>query len=98
MLFRHAVCKGINPDMRVQKMNLTAVTERGAMMDRHIADSLSLLPIIEGAHAAYCKSSAGESIKVVDIGSGAGLPGIVLAIARPGELLIPMDMQSWHYV
>lgn len=74
-----------------QKMNLTAVTERGAMMDRHIADSLSLLPIIEGAHAAYCKSSAGESIKVVDIGSGAGLPGIVLAIARPAWQLTLLE-------
>jgi 16S rRNA (guanine527-N7)-methyltransferase len=67
-------------------MNLTAVTERGAMMDRHIADSLSLLPTIEGAYATH---SEGESVKVVDIGSGAGLPGIVLAIARPGDLLIP---------
>lgn len=69
-------------------MNLTAVTERGAMMDRHIADSLSLLPTIEGAYAAHCNGSeGGESVKVVDIGSGAGLPGIVLAIARPGDLL-----------
>lgn len=70
-------------------MNLTAVTERGAMMDRHIADSLSLLPTIEGAYAAHCNPSEGESVKVVDIGSGAGLPGIVLAIARPGDPLIP---------
>lgn len=64
-------------------MNLTAVTERGAMMDRHIADSLSLLPAIEGALAAHC-NPGGEPVKVIDIGSGAGLPGIVLAIARPG--------------
>jgi len=69
-------------------MNLTAVTERGAMMDRHIADSLSLLPSIEGMYAAHC-GSGGKSVKVIDIGSGAGLPGIVLAIARPGDLFIP---------
>ena len=74
-------------------MNLTAVTERGAMMDRHIADSLSLLPAIEGAYAAH-GHSGGESVKVIDIGSGAGLPGIVLAIARPGDLLIPVYQRT----
>ncbi|KAG0608004.1 hypothetical protein M758_8G070600 [Ceratodon purpureus] len=75
-----------------QKMNLTAVTERGAMMDRHIADSLSLLPTIEGAYAAHCNGSeGGESVKVVDIGSGAGLPGIVLAIARPAWQLTLLE-------
>ena len=57
-------------------------------MDKHIANSLSLLPMIEGAYAAHCNPCQGDYIKVVDIGSGAGLPGIVLAIARPGNLVI----------
>jgi 16S rRNA (guanine527-N7)-methyltransferase len=71
----------------MQKMNLTAVTERGAMMDRHITDSLALLPTIEEGYAAYSTPSQGEFLKVVDIGSGAGLPGVVLAIARPGAAI-----------
>lgn len=47
-------------------------------MLRHVEDSLALLPIIE-AHA----SAAGSELKVIDVGSGGGLPGLLLAIARP---------------
>lgn len=50
--------------------NLTAVRDPGAMVTRHVLDSLAILPFVSGA-------------SVVDIGSGAGLPGMVLAMARP---------------
>ncbi|MCL2657855.1 MAG: 16S rRNA (guanine(527)-N(7))-methyltransferase RsmG [Betaproteobacteria bacterium] len=50
--------------------NLTAVRDANAIVTQHLLDSLTVLPYIKA-----------ESI--ADIGAGAGLPGIVLAIARP---------------
>ena len=54
-----------------QHLNLTAVRDPDQAWFRHIFDSLSLLPHISVAH------------RVLDVGAGGGLPGMVLAIARP---------------
>ncbi|MHC4995984.1 MAG: 16S rRNA (guanine(527)-N(7))-methyltransferase RsmG [Planctomycetota bacterium] len=54
-----------------QKFNLTAIKEEEAAWMRHVLDSLSLIPFMEG------------SKRVVDVGSGGGLPGIPLAITQP---------------
>jgi 16S rRNA (guanine527-N7)-methyltransferase len=53
--------------------NLTAIREPRQMMIQHILDSLSILPHLP----------ARDGAAVLDVGSGGGLPGIVLAIARP---------------
>lgn len=55
------------------RMNLTAITAPEEVCEKHFFDSLLLLedaPLASGAH-------------VLDVGTGAGLPGMVLAIARP---------------
>lgn len=55
------------------RFNLTAITDPREAWMRHILDSLTLVPLIAG--------SAGDGpLKVIDIGSGGGLPGIPLAI------------------
>lgn len=65
-----------------QKMNLTAVTDVDEVMERHIEDSLAILPPIQDSYVSHCNASI-DSIKLVDVGTGAGLPGLVLAIACP---------------
>ena len=65
-------------------MNLTAVTEASEVMDRHIEDSLVIISPIQSLYSSHCESGF-ENLNLVDVGSGAGLPGLILAIACPGK-------------
>ena len=56
-----------------QKINLTAITEPQEIIIKHFIDSISILK--------YLKAEKGASI--IDIGTGAGFPGMVLKIVRP---------------
>ena len=58
--------------------NLTAIRERDEMIKLHFLDSLSILNHVEMEH-------------VLDVGSGAGFPGIVLAITKPELKVTVMD-------
>lgn len=55
--------------------NLTAIRDESAMLTQHLLDSLSILPVLQ--------KSALATRRWADVGSGAGLPGIPLAIACP---------------
>lgn len=57
-----------------EQMNLTSVTDPTEAWTRHIFDSLTLIP-----HLA----PLGPGARLLDVGSGGGVPGIPLAIARP---------------
>jgi 16S rRNA (guanine527-N7)-methyltransferase len=50
--------------------NLTAIRDRPGMLRKHVLDSLSLQPYLRGT-------------RVADVGTGAGFPGLVLAIVNP---------------
>lgn len=56
-----------------RKMNLTALRTREDIIVRHLVDGLGLVPAVD-----LRKPST-----VVDVGSGAGLPGLILAVCRP---------------
>lgn len=58
--------------------NLTAVRDAEQMVSRHLLDSLSVLPFLQGQHFA-------------DVGTGAGLPGLVLAIVEPQKQFSLID-------
>lgn len=58
--------------------NLTAVRDPLAIVTYHLLDSLAALPHLP----------ISEGARIADVGSGAGLPGIPLAIARPGWRIV----------
>eukprot|EP00892_Ulva_mutabilis_P005850 jgi/Ulvmu1/3637/UM017_0050.1 len=69
------------------KYNLTAIRDRDEAITRHVLDSLALLEVIEGNVTA----DSAQNLSLIDIGSGPGLPGCILAIARPAWTVTCMD-------
>jgi 16S rRNA (guanine527-N7)-methyltransferase len=61
-----------------QTYNLTSVRDPGAMVTHHLLDSLTLLPYLRGE-------------RLIDVGTGAGLPGMVLALAEPERRWVLLD-------
>ena len=58
-----------------KQFNLTAITDSRDMWIKHILDSLTVLPYLQRQHR--------DSQIYIDVGTGAGLPGIPLAIMQP---------------
>ena len=62
-----------------EKINLTAITEPNEIIKKHFIDSLTILPYIN------------ENNKVIDIGTGAGFPGIPIKIANSNSEITLLD-------
>jgi len=62
-----------------QRINLTSITDRAEAIEKHLIDSLLLLPYVQ------------NSSKIMDLGSGGGLPGIPLAIAISSLQVVSID-------
>jgi 16S rRNA (guanine527-N7)-methyltransferase len=64
--------------------NLTAIDAPDTILSHHLLDSLALLPVISPIFWQH-------AIRVLDIGSGGGLPGIPLAVAMPAWQVTLVD-------
>lgn len=62
-----------------EKINLTAITEQNDIILKHFVDSMTLLPYLK------------DNDKIIDIGTGAGFPGIPLKIAKPSTEITLVD-------
>ncbi len=64
-----------------KKVNLTAIRDPNEMVTGHVMDSLAALPLVEGKH-------------VLDVGTGAGFPGLPLAIVQPQRSFVLLDSNN----
>lgn len=67
-------------------INLTTIVEPEAIARLHVIDSLAAVPVIAGR-----PGGRGAALRLVDIGSGGGYPGLALAAALPDARVVVLD-------
>ena len=71
-----------------ERLNLTAITGYEDVQTKHFLDSIAALPLIREELGS---AALGRPLRLVDVGTGAGFPGIPLKIVEPGLRLTLMD-------
>ena len=66
-----------------RRVNLTAITDPEGILVKHFLDSLTLAPLLAERSAA--------ALSLIDVGTGAGFPGVPLALVCPGLKLTLLD-------
>lgn len=69
-----------------EKYNLTRITSPQQVRTRHFLDSLAGLEILDAL-----SQKLNKPLKILDVGSGAGFPGLVLAIVRPEWSFVSLE-------
>ena len=69
--------------------NLTSVRLPADMLRQHLLDSLAVVPALRRYWQA--QPEAGRPLRLLDVGSGAGLPGVVIALCEPGWQVTCID-------
>jgi 16S rRNA (guanine527-N7)-methyltransferase len=72
-----------------QVYNLTAIRDPQAMLTQHLLDCLAVVAPLR--RQAATMGLDGEAVRLLDVGSGAGLPGVVLAITNPAWTVVCVD-------
>lgn len=67
--------------------NLTAVREPAEMLTHHLLDSLAVIPPLR----RHAEALGQPALRVLDVGSGAGLPGVVIAVCCPDMAVTCVD-------
>ena len=71
--------------------NLTSVRDPAEMLTHHLLDSLAVIAPLRRQLSGLTSDGSARPIKLLDVGSGAGLPGIVIAICCPGVAVDCVD-------
>jgi len=73
--------------------NLTALRQPHKILTHHLLDSLSAIAPLFG-HIAKTKGNADAELELLDVGSGGGLPGVVIAVCCPNVRVTCVDTVS----
>jgi 16S rRNA (guanine527-N7)-methyltransferase len=72
--------------------NLTALRDAPDMLSHHLVDCLAVLaPLQKGLQLLPASGTEGAQLRLLDVGSGGGLPGVVIAIAMPNVQVTCVD-------